>query len=69
VTAIFSNGAEASYIWIIDEETNRVAKREVTSGELTEDGIMITTGLQAGEWIATAGVHTLREGQQVIILK
>jgi RND family efflux transporter MFP subunit len=69
VTATFSDGTEASYVWIIDETTNRVAKREVTSGELTEDGIMITKGLKTGEWIATAGVHTLREGQQVRILK
>jgi hypothetical protein len=40
----------------------------VTLGELTALGIRVTSGLKPGEWIATAGVHTLREGQQVRIL-
>ena len=69
VTSIFSDGTDASYVWVIDEKTNIVARREVTVGELTENGIMISKGLQPGEWIATAGVHTLREGQQVRIMQ
>ena len=30
---------------------------------------MITEGLEQGEWIATAGVHYLREGMEVRILE
>jgi hypothetical protein len=30
---------------------------------------MIDEGLKPGEWIAIAGVHSLKEGQKVRILK
>ena len=39
--------------------------REVTAGQFTENGVMITSGLQAGEMVAIAGVHTLIKGQKV----
>ena len=35
---------------------------------LTNTGILILEGLTPGEWIATAGVNTLREGQTVRIM-
>ena len=51
-------------VWIIDK--NGVASpREVTAGQFTEDGVPITSGLQAGEMVAIAGVHTLVKGQKV----
>ena len=51
-------------VWVIDPE-NKAQPREVTAGEFTEDGVLITNGLQAGEKIAIAGVHTLVKGQHV----
>ncbi len=51
-------------VWVIDAE-NKAQRREVTAGEFSEQGVMITDGLQPGEKIAIAGVHTLVEGQQV----
>ncbi|HEY9210587.1 MAG TPA: efflux RND transporter periplasmic adaptor subunit [Methylotenera sp.] len=51
-------------VWVIDAE-NKAQPREVTAGEFSEQGVMITGGLQAGEKIAIAGVHTLVKGQQV----
>ena len=57
-----------TYVWVIDEQAKTVSKREVTTGELTDLGIKILTGVEAGEWIATAGVNYLREGQQVRLL-
>jgi membrane fusion protein, multidrug efflux system len=51
-------------VWVIDK--NNVANlREVTTGLYTEDGVTITSGLQANEMVAIAGVHTLIKGQQV----
>jgi membrane fusion protein, multidrug efflux system len=56
------NGKDS--VWVIDK--NAVASpREVTAGQFTENGVVITNGLQAGEMIAIAGVHTLIKGQQV----
>ncbi len=51
-------------VWVIDAE-NKAQPREVAAGEFTENGVMITSGLQAGEKIAIAGVHTLVKGQPV----
>jgi multidrug efflux pump subunit AcrA (membrane-fusion protein) len=69
VSAVFSpDGTDKPYVWVIDEATQKVTQRNVTLGELTALGIRVTSGLKPGEWIATAGVHTLREGQQVRIL-
>jgi RND family efflux transporter MFP subunit len=69
VSAVFSReGTPQSYVWVIDESTMTVHRREVTVGELTDHGVQIKAGLEPGEWIATAGVFYLLEGQQVRIL-
>ena len=34
-------------------------------GQFTENDVMITSGLQAGEMVAIAGVHSLIKGQKV----
>jgi RND family efflux transporter MFP subunit len=69
VAAVFSReGTPESYVWVIDESTLTVHRREVTVGELTDHGVQIKAGLEPGEWIATAGVFYLLEGRQVRIL-
>ncbi|MFB3090881.1 MAG: efflux RND transporter periplasmic adaptor subunit [Gammaproteobacteria bacterium] len=70
VNAIFSpDDIDKTYVWIIDEKSNQVTKHEVTTGRLTNTGIMVTDGLDTGVWIAIAGVHYLREGMEVRILE
>jgi hypothetical protein len=44
-----------------------VSRRKVTKGSLTPAGIVVTDGLQLGEWVVTAGVNLLQEGQKVTI--
>ena len=51
-------------VWVIDKN-NLASSREVTAGQYTEEGVTITSGLQAGELVAIAGVHTLIKGQKV----
>ncbi len=68
-TAVFSpDDSDTSFIWVINEQTKTVGRRKVTVGDLLDTGIAITDGLKPGEWIATAGVHYLQEGQQVRIM-
>ena len=67
-TAVFSPSGNKTYVWTIDENSKKVSKREVMSGELLDSGITIQEGIEPGEWIATAGVHYLKEGQEVRIL-
>ena len=65
-TALFApDGSTQSFVWIIDQQTKTVTRREVKTARLTNTGVLITEGLEAGEWVAVAGVHYLDEGQQV----
>jgi membrane fusion protein, multidrug efflux system len=51
-------------VWVIDK--NNIANpREVTTGQFTEAGVVIKSGLQANEMVAIAGVHTLIKNQKV----
>jgi len=63
LSAIASDG-DNRYVWVIDEGTGLVSKRVVTIGETQSRGVLIE-GVEVGEWIATAGVHYLQEGQTV----
>jgi RND family efflux transporter MFP subunit len=77
--AVVSDQSGKEYVWVLKPETEpseeqsatRVKaiaeKREVTVGRLTEAGILIASGLESGEWIATAGLNTLRDGQEVFL--
>ncbi len=66
VSAVFAFGAEKqSHVWVVDEFSQTVTRRPVTTAELTSGGIRVTEGLQVGEWVVTAGVETLEEGRKV----
>lgn len=68
VSALFTPDKEKSFVWVIDESTMTAKKREVMPRRLTARGQRVR-GLEPGMWIATAGVHTLREGQKVKIME
>ena len=69
VTAVFSvNGEDGSYVWVIDETSQTVSRRAVEIGQIVPHGISVTSGIEPGDWVATAGVHSLEEGQQVRLL-
>lgn len=66
INAIFTPETEKQdHIWVIDKKSGIVQLRTVKIGQITQLGIQIIDGLQAGEWVATAGVRTLVEGQKV----
>ncbi len=65
-SAVFSDKSGKSYVWIVTEPAMMVTKREVQVGELTPLGVRVN-GLKTGEWIVTAGVNYLAEGQKVSI--
>lgn len=68
VMSIYTDDTSGNtFVWIIDETSSTVNKRQVEIGELSDHGIRILSGLNEGEWIASAGVHYLFEGQKVKI--
>jgi multidrug efflux pump subunit AcrA (membrane-fusion protein) len=70
VSAVFSpEDSQQSFVWVINTETNKAERRPVQTGRLTALGIVVTDGVTAGEWVDTAGVNSLREGQAVRLLE
>jgi RND family efflux transporter MFP subunit len=55
---------DISGVWVVDDDS-RVRRRPVRVGALGVGGLTVVDGLAAGELVATAGVHTLSEGQEV----
>ena len=70
VGAVFTPETEdTDTVWIIDEQTGVVRQQAVVTGQLMREGIQVLEGLKPGDWVAVAGVHTLREGQKVSIME
>jgi len=64
--AVFADNANKSTVWVVDEKTMSVHRREITTGDLSgSDSIRIRSGLQEGEVIAISGVSKLQENQLV----
>jgi membrane fusion protein, multidrug efflux system len=61
-----SGGAPA--VWTLDPESRTVALRNVDVAGFELDRVLISRGLDSGELVVTAGVQTLRPGQQVRLL-
>jgi multidrug efflux system membrane fusion protein len=57
-----ANGQPA--VWVIDAD-RAVRLRPVTLGPVQGDQATVADGLAAGDWVVTAGVHDLRDGQLV----
>jgi len=69
-TATFAGSdIEVTNVWVIDPVTNSLSRRAVETGRLSSSGMLITAGLEAGEWIVVAGTHSLSDGQEVKIIE
>jgi RND family efflux transporter MFP subunit len=65
LTALFREG-EKNCVWIYDPATSVVKMREVTTGEITGDGmITVLSGISENDEIVVAGVHVLHDGWKV----
>lgn len=68
-TSVFSaDDPNKSYVWVVDEASKTLSRREIEIGMLSNFGVLVKAGLKPGEWILVAGVHSVKEGQQVRII-
>ncbi len=67
LSALGTDDNQTSFVWVIDQASGLVSKRPVETERATPRGVVVE-GLEIGEWIATAGVDTLVEGQEVRVL-
>lgn len=54
-------------VWVVDPQQKTVATREVKLLERTPSSVVLSSGVQAGERVVTAGVNSLKPGQKVIV--
>ncbi len=64
LTAVYQKEGKPA-VWIFDPASKQVNLRAVEVGMYREDGVVVRSGLQSGEWVVTAGVHKLVPGQPV----
>lgn len=72
IDAVPIDGQGGNYVWKLAEgEGDRftVHRQDVVVGEIVGDDILVTSGLEEGDRIALAGVHLLRENQEVRLLE
>jgi len=67
-SAILRDG-DTSNVWVVDPATSTVSRRVVTinNNAAAAAKVIILSGLEAGERVAIAGVHSLHDVQQVRI--
>lgn len=60
---------KGSAVFVIDTATGVVQRRPVLVARFDERFLYVSTGLEAGERVATTGVAKLRDGEQIRILE
>ncbi|WP_166109599.1 efflux RND transporter periplasmic adaptor subunit [Pseudoalteromonas sp. Z9A5] len=69
IESVFSEPQESikdnAYVWIFNPQTSEVRKQAVKVGQLHRDGIEVLSGIEEGQIVVSAGVHSLKEGMKV----
>jgi membrane fusion protein, multidrug efflux system len=65
-SAVMADESGKSFVWVLNESSQTVSRRDVVLGEVagTED-VKVTGGLEPGMTIVTTGIRELREGMKV----
>ncbi len=66
-SAVLSKDGE-NFVWVVDLPASTVSLRKIDVSR-DDGGIQVTAGLEARTRIVTAGIHSLKQGQQVRIDK
>ncbi len=65
ISAIASEADGKPFVWIVNLENNRTARRDVVTGEASGANIAISNGLEEGDVVVTAGISALQESMVV----
>lgn len=64
LSALYEKDGEPA-IWQVDPGTRKIHLSPVVVDRYAESGALVSAGLVANTWIVTAGVHRLREGEEI----
>lgn len=67
MTALFQQGDKAA-VWVVAADGS-VSLHPVTVAAYRDEGVLVSSGLQAGERIVKAGVHKLSEGEKIRVIE
>ena len=66
-TALYTRD-NSTRVWLVDRATETVKAVEIKTGESTNEGIAVLSGLKPGDLVVTAGANLLQLGQKVRLL-
>jgi multidrug efflux system membrane fusion protein len=64
LSALYEHTGQAA-VWIVDPQTHQVRLAPVEVASYREQGVVVSSGVDSRQWIVTAGVHKLRDGQTI----
>ncbi|MBZ5489006.1 efflux RND transporter periplasmic adaptor subunit [Halomonas aquamarina] len=64
-SALDNDEAGEFRVWVFDPDEGVVHPQRVSVGEMVDDRVMITAGLEAGSRVVATGAHLLRDGMRV----
>lgn len=68
LSSLGADVGQGAFVFVYDEDKQVVNRRQVQTENIIDNEVLVSSGLKAGEIIATAGVTYLRDGQQVTLL-
>ncbi|MFL6654465.1 MAG: efflux RND transporter periplasmic adaptor subunit [Sulfurifustis sp.] len=68
LTALFHDQGRPA-VWVVEGSPSTVRLVPVTTGDVHDDRVEVSAGLEPGQTIVTAGVHLLNAGQKVRVLE
>lgn len=69
VSALLPDKQQTTYVFIYNPQTSKLTKTKVQTENIINNQVLISSGLSAGDIIATAGVNFLQDGQEVNLLE
>lgn len=68
VSAALADDSGKAFVWKLDPESKSVSRAPVELGDLVNDRVRVTAGLEEGDLVAISGVNQLRDDMVVRIL-
>jgi len=64
LSALYERTGQAA-VWVVDARTHQVHLTPVDVAAYQEQGVVVSAGVEPTQWIVTAGVHKLRDGDTI----
>lgn len=69
VSAALADDDGKAFVWKVDPASNAVSRAPVELGDLVDDRVLITSGLEEGDLVAISGVNQLRDDMVVRLIE